>query len=149
MPAIDITEKVPPAESVVVVANPMGNGAGAGSALTAGAQSYRFFMTSRPTYITGIQVITGVGTVAGSTTFIAGFSTNPVGTAALTTSNFGDATVTVAASTVHDLPIATATATETRPLLLPANTWVGFVTSAATANTTTILAVRITYRSLS
>lgn len=140
MAAIDITEKLPPADTIIAM-TVLGDGAGAGAALTAGAKSYRCWLTTKPCYVVKVELLTGTGTAAG--TAQAGYSTSF--TAALTTSGFGDSAVNLAASTNIDLPIAQVSG-DTKPLLLAPNTWVGFATNASAVATNTILGVRITYR---
>jgi hypothetical protein len=101
MAAIGATQFTPPAQQYYI---PLGAaGLSTGAAMTAGANSYIYFVTPVPGYVTSIRVFKASGTAGG--TLQAGYTTDLTGATALTTSNFGDSTVTDAASvTLTSLP---------------------------------------------
>jgi hypothetical protein len=142
MAAIGATQFTPPAQQYYI---PLGAaGLSTGAAMTAGANSYIYFVTPVPGYVTSIRVFKASGTAGG--TLQAGYTTDLTGATALTTSNFGDSTVTDAASVTLTLPIAKSGVTDDeKPLLLPANVGVGFVTVSAVTSSK-IVGVAVTFR---
>jgi len=143
MAAIGATQFTPPAQQYYI---PLGAaGLSTGAIMTAGANSYIYFVTPCPGYVTSIRVFKAVGTAGGTLT--AGYTTDLTGATALTTSFFGDSAVTDAASATLNLPIAKSGVTDDeKPLLLPANVGVGFVTSSGAVNTSKIVGVAVTFR---
>jgi hypothetical protein len=142
MAAIGATQLTPPAQQYYI---PLGAaGLSTGAAMTAGANSYIYFVTPVPGYVTSIRVFKASGTPGG--TLQAGYTTDLTGATALTTSNFGDSTVTDAASVTLTLPIAKSGVTDDeKPLLLAANVGVGFVTVSAVTSSK-IVGVAVTFR---
>lgn len=124
------------------------------------AQGVRALFLTQPAYILGITlVMDGTGTAAG--TFQAAYTTDltaTVGSTLSTTTNFGGTAKNNATSSAIDLNIlssgstittAAGSADDLNPLLLPANSWVGFNTNASVTNAgPKLLAVIIKYRTL-
>lgn len=121
------------------------------------AQGVRSFLTTQPTYILGITLVTdATATPAG--TFQAAFTSDltTAATSVMTVTNFGGTAKANASGSAIELNILSSGVTVTtaagagddlNPILIPGNSWVGFNTSAAiTAAGPKLLAVIVRYR---
>jgi hypothetical protein len=145
MPQINLTQQTAPYNTVYV---PFGPTSTSGGTAPATNTDYRMFVTTQPTYILGISILRATGTVDSGLTYQAGYLSALTATStALATSNFGSTAVADTATVGPiDLGIEKSGVTDDeKPLLLPANTYVGFK-AIGTASNARILGVVIKYR---
>lgn len=144
MAVIGTSQTSQPFETVFCTAGAPGTGVQYTNTTAAG---YRFWVTPCPVYVIGMTVHNETsGTAAG--TLRAGYGTsNGASAAALTTTNFGDSTVSNAQGNVELTIAKSGTTDDEKPLLLPAGAIVGFNTDASvTAAGPRVYGVTIRFR---
>jgi hypothetical protein len=128
MAVITSSQTSQPYDSVFVSAGAPGTGVQYTNTTAVG---YRFWVAPFPVYVIGITVHNETsGTAAG--TLRAGYATTNGATAAvLTTTNFGDSTVTHAQGNVELTIAKSGTTDDEKPLLIPAGSVIGFNSDAS------------------
>lgn len=145
MAQISANQLTSPYQTVYV---PFGPSSTAGGTAPASNSDYRLFVTTQPTYILGISILRATGAIDSGLTYQAGYLSALTATStALSTTNFGSTAVADTATVGPiDLGIEKSGVTDDeKPLLLPANTYVG-IKAIGTASNARILGVIIKYR---